>query len=98
MSLEDLTSGKDTLKVMGTTMETSHQTFNYTAPTRSYYYITLEREVILADIMKQRLRLMLGFNVTWYYSGMESDVKYSYKTDLPWMEAFVRNCSNNIPK
>ena len=86
--------------VEDTRLETSQQTFNYSPPTggnfgtASYYYIVLKREVISADLRKQQLTQMPGFQVTWRYSGMEVKSWDFYKNSLKTM-AFIRNCSNN---
>ena len=94
----DLSSGQDTLEVDATKVATSHNIFNYTPPTKTLGYdIHLNRKVIPADVMKQKLSLMPGFRVTWRYSGMEVEPEAEYyNPDYPISMAFVRNSSNNI--
>ena len=101
VSLKDLSSGHDTLYLLGTRDETSHYSHNYTAPTEYTYTTELDREVLPADVMKQKLSQMPGYRVTWHYSGMEVEpwaeyynYKYLYSTTM----AFIRNYSNNIQK
>ena len=92
VSLTDLSSGRDILSGLGR-METSHMTFNYTPPRNRY--ITISRDVIPADVMKQKLYIMPGCRVTWYYSGMEVVPEARYYIDAS-TRAFVRNYFNKI--
>ena len=97
-SMKDLLIGEDKLLVEETRVETSHQTFNYSPPTGGdypYYNIVLKREVILADLRKQQLIQMPGFQVTWHYSGMEVEsLAYYYNSHKLKTMAFIRNSSN----
>ena len=78
-------------------METSHSVYNYTPPnTRYFYAIELHRNVLLADVRKQKLSKMPGYRLTWHYSGMEVEAEAQYR-NKPVTKAFVRNYSNNIP-
>ena len=43
--MTDLSSGEDTLYVAWTRVETSHYSYNYTAPIRSYYWIKLKTSI-----------------------------------------------------
>ena len=88
VSMEDLSSGEDKLSVDSSIVKTPHMSFNFSPPTGKYggrYSIILNRDVLLADVRKQKLDLMPGFRISWRYSGMEveSEVKYHNK-------AFVR--------
>ena len=98
--MKDLSSGEDTLYLEaypnpGTRVETSHQTLNFSPVTigvvHVYYSIG---SVIPADVMKQKLSKMPGFQVTWRYSGMEVKSWDFYKNS-PRTKAFIRTCSNN---
>ena len=89
--MEDLLSGKDTIRVGSTRMDTSHMSFNYTAPSDNEYYISFERKVLPADVRKQKLDRMPGFSVSWHYIEVEPNAR---RVDNN--EAFVRNYSNNI--
>ena len=99
VSMKALSSGRDTLTVAGTRVETSRRSFNFTPPTGEessfapFYTIGLVREVLPEDIMRQKLQTMPGFKVTWHYSGMkvESEVTY-YK--FARTKAFIRNGFN----
>ena len=95
VSLEDLSSGEDKFRVKLTTIMETHRTYNFTPPTDNRYYIELSREVLPADVRKQKLEVMPGFRVSWHYSGIEveSEAKY-YKYSST--RAFVRHYSNNI--
>ena len=67
--------------------------FNYSSPLDSYYYIQLDREVLPADIKKQKLTQMPGFRVSWHYSGnfgMRVEPWAKYLND-DTTKAFVRN-------
>ena len=98
VSLEDLSSGQDTLEVPVTKMMETHRTFNYTPPTNVYYYIQLSRNVLPADVRKQRLDMMPGFRYTWHYSGMEVEPEAKFYNDIHYQStmAFIRHYSNNI--
>ena len=89
MSLEDLSSGRDRLKLKNRRIMETHKTFNYTSPTHdAYYTIELNRRVLLADIRKQKLNLMPGFRYTWHYSGMEVEPEakyYNYAKTRPFV-------------
>ena len=68
--------------------------YNYTAPTGdSDFYIKLRRNVVPADIMKQKLKMMPGFKLKWHYSGLEVNPVATYEN-----KAFIRKCSNFVPK
>ena len=60
-----------------------------------YYAIVLGRNVLLADLRKQKLDQMPGFRVRWHYSGVEVEPWAKYYNDDN-TKAFVRNYSNNI--
>merc|ERR1712218_536936 len=96
--MKDLANGKDTLKVKWTIVETSHMSYNYSPPTEVNYNIQLERDVVPADVMKQKLGQMPGFRVTWHYSGLDVEPEAKYESDNQLM-VVVRNYSNNnMPK
>ena len=100
VSLKGLSSGsQDRLTVYYQIVETSQRSFNYSPP-GTERDISLKREVLPADILKQRLSQMPGFKITWYYSGMdvESSQPYSNALPDPQTRAFVRNYSNIFPK
>ena len=105
VSLEDLSSGEDRLAVEWNPMMETHMTFNYTPPTGGRYgnyEIQLIRDVLPADVRKQKLDMMPGYRVTWYYSGMEvePEARYYNNTRIPYPStmAFVRHYSNNISR
>ena len=97
VSFKDLSSGKDQLHVQDIKMETSHRNYNFSPPSGDQwthrYYAGLNREVLVADITKQKLKLMPGFKVTWNYSNMEVEEVAKYGNDEA-TKAFIRNCSN----
>ena len=100
VSLKDLSSGQDRLSVcrhhtLCTIMETSHKSFEYPLERTEEYFISLERNVNLADVRKQNLSENPGIRFSWDYSGMEVKPEATYR-NYPVTEAFVRNCSNNI--
>ena len=41
-------------------------------------FIQFDREVISADVKRQRLNLMPGFKFSWYYSGMVVEPEETY--------------------
>ena len=112
VSMKDLAGGDDDLVVHGLVVDGnaaeifSNQSYIYTphssvwgTPLREYYEVKLDRQVLPADVKKQKLDLMPGFRLTWRYSGMEvePDTKYyNNNTDNPRTIAFVRNYSNNV--
>ena len=92
VSLED-SSGDDTLEAQGTKVETSHRIFNYSPPNGEpdgMYFISLERKVLPADIMKQKLSKMPGFRVSWLYTGVEVEPEAQYYYEVQ-CRAFIRN-------
>ena len=68
----------------------------FKAPTsQNIQIVRLSRSVTLADIRKQKLSLMPGFRVTWYYSRMElTPLPQCDKADIT--KAFIRNDSNEF--
>ena len=70
--------------------ETGIATRNYTA--LSERYIIFRREVTKEDVSRQNLILMPGFQLNWYYSGIEAIPEPKY-----FNKAFVRN-SNSFHK
>ena len=84
--LKDLTQGMDRLNV-------EWRSKNYTPPTKDRYDIQHLRNVVWADVKKQKLDLMPGVRITWHYSGMEvkPDSKY-YNEDSTRTKAFIRKC------
>ena len=99
VSLRGVASEDDSLSVGGTRVETSYMSFNYSSPLDSYYYIQLDREVLPADIMKQKLTQMPGFRVSWHYSSnlgmrVEPWAKYYNNAYYSITMAFIRKCSN----
>ena len=98
VSLEDLSSGYDGFSVDLIYLMETKRTYNYTPPTSSSYYITLSRDVLPADVKKQKLNVMPGYRVRWRYSGMEvePETRFYNNTDYPSTMAFIRNCSKNI--
>ena len=68
----------------------AHTSENFTAPELWSYYIRLIRAVSGEDVRKQKLNLMPGFRVKWYFSGIEVESVAKYNNKLKTM-AFVRN-------
>ena len=95
VSLGYLSSGGDRLRVGDTPLFDTHRTFNFTPPTHDYYYIQLSREVLPADVRKQKLDMMPGYRVSWHYSSTEVEPEAKYYNDTS-TRAFVRNHFNNI--
>ena len=84
-------------------VETSRAYFNYSVLNgynRPIFFTELSRrDVIPVDIRNQKLTLMPGFRLTWYYSGMEVEswpMGKSNNENSIRNEAFIRYCSNNI--
>ena len=88
LSLKDLTGGTDSLtgQVMQTgqvqiadaddMMVGTHGRHNFSPPNPLFghsYEIRLARQVLSADIRKQKLSLMPGFKISWHYSGMDKE-------------------------
>ena len=98
VSLEDLSSGYDGFSVDLIYLMETKRTYNYTPPTSSSYYITLSRDVLPADVKKQKLNVMPGFRVTWHYTGMEVEpwAQFYNNPYYPSTKAFVRIYSKNI--
>ena len=61
---------------------------NYTLTSqRESKSIYLQRNVITADILKQKLNWMPGFRLRWYYSGLEVEAEALYYKQN---KAFIR--------
>ena len=91
VSMTDLSSGgEDSLKVVNTRVDTSHTSFNYTAPSQHHYDIRLDRKVLPADVIKQKLSMMPGFRLRWHYFGKEVESRAKW-ADEENTKAFVRN-------
>ena len=94
LSLKDLSSGQDTLSVDGLgdiKAERTHVSYNYTPALETapnYRNIKLSREVLSAEIRKQKLDLMPEFKFTWHYTGMEVVEPWAIFYD--YNKAFVR--------
>ena len=76
---------------------TSYMSFNHSPTARAVrngYVILFERVAIPGDVIKQRLKTMPGFKVTWRYSGTEVEPKATYR-ETKFKNTFVRNYSNN---
>ena len=80
VSLEDLSSGQDKFVVRG--MGRTQSSHNLTPPTQGDYYQFLDREAIPADVRKQKLDVMPGFRVRWWYSGMDVEPEAKYYNGL----------------
>ena len=105
ISMEDLTNGKDSVSFYGRgakviDAEIRNIAKNYTPPGEKRS-IALQRKVSLEDVKKQKLQVMPGLKVTWYYSGtyVESGSKLQDYSRLEIAKAYCRNgSSNNIHK
>ena len=97
VSIKDMSSGQDTLSVDFRTVKTSHKSFNFSLDDyfpSDYYQILFRRDVLPADVTKQKLELMPGFKATWHYSGdvkVEPEARYYNRN-----KAFIRYYSNHI--
>ena len=84
--------------VHNTRVEISQKSYNYSPLTEDMYPMLFRRQVLMADVRKQKLSLMPGFRFTWHYSGMEVESEatfYNDTTRYPNTMAFIRNSSNN---
>ena len=69
--------------------ETNNIVKNYTPPVTVDFWgkelenpwITLERTVAMHDVRKQNLKLMPGFQISWYYTGIEVEPPAEYRND-----------------
>ena len=98
VSLEDLSSGADTVSVLSTIMMEAHRTYNFTPPTDSSNNFVLRRDVLPADVRKQKLDVMPELSYTWHYSGVkvEPEAIYYNSTWYPSTMAFVGHYSSYI--
>ena len=99
LSLTDLSSGEDKLRVGSVNVDTTHGSYNYTAQESDLYAIYLQRKVLPVDVRKQQLNLMPGFKITWHYSGMEVEPEAKYLNGhnlYKSTKAFIRNGSKNF--
>ena len=62
---------------------------NYTPPKYFSRYIRVSRSVSSEDVEEQKLSLMPGFRLTWWYAGEEVSLVRKYKDDK-WNKQFVR--------
>ena len=90
VQLKDLSAGQDKMLITNTNVEKLPNGQNFTPP-GWYQWAKLERTVKVSDVRKQKLRMMPGFKLSWYYSGMKVDsyAKYNGSYNI----AFTRNCS-----
>ena len=80
-------------------VEKNHILKNYTSPKR--VQLTLRRKVSIANVKKEKLAMMSGFKVKWYYSGINIRPENIYSGTGPddvylwgfgvYTQAFVRN-------
>ena len=96
ISMKDLSTGEDLVNFgwrddLKDDVTRYSRNYTLTVPRQSKS-IYLMRNVIAADIMKQKLNWMPGFRLTWYYSGLEVDAEALYYHQN---KAFIRNGSIN---
>ena len=72
-------------------MGTSPKSYNYSPLTDDSYPMVFSRQVLLADVIKQKLSLMPGFKFTWHFSGMEVESAKANFLDYGYTIAFIRN-------
>ena len=101
VSLADLSSGEDTLKVVNTVIPVDrrgrklNKTVSKSPLTNEEYKIQGTRdEVLPADVRKQNLKLMPGFRLSWYYSGMKVEPEAQYFNSSA-TKVFIRKGSIN---
>ena len=78
LTMTDLSSGKDEFKVGSTVIDDNarNMTEIYETTRPSYELISLKREeVSMDDVSKMAIKLMPGFKLTWYYTGMDGNVR-----------------------
>ena len=70
-SMKDLSSGYDKFRYNGLEFDTELNTFakNYTPPPTWIPLMITKRKVSKVDIENLNMKVMPGFNITWYYSG-----------------------------
>ena len=76
--------------------DTKNITNIFTPPPRYGASTQLMRKVLPEDVRKMNMKLMPGFNLTWYYTGsgvVEPEAHYQKDTST---KAFVRNSSKLI--
>ena len=62
-------------------VDVTNFSLNFTPPADVEYKLMLNREVSLADVKKQTLNLMPGFEFSWFYTGMKAQPKPIYQND-----------------
>ena len=105
VSMTHLTRGNDRITFNYQQLDTSSNVRkNYTPPLeedtqKEHHHISLSRSVIQIDLENQKLETMPGFNLTWYYSGIdnESMTDALYENDS-LTKAFVRNVSTILQR
>ena len=72
ISLINLPTGEDIFKFQSEEIGMNHFFKNFTPP-KFIKTLTVRRRAPMAEIMNQRLKLMPGFRVTWFYSGIAEE-------------------------
>ena len=99
VSLTDISSGQDTFTVYwydDPYTEKANIFKNLTAP-GEYIFTKYYRDVTMADVEKQDLNKMPGFQLSWYYSGIDiEEVVPEHRYDDIYLNGrFARNRSNS---
>ena len=90
--ITDLSTGQDALYDITYDDIITDISKNYTPPAPrfgSYQFLQFDRNVVMRDVRKQKLKLMPGFRLTWLYSGMEVEQEARYHDDN-FTNSFVR--------
>ena len=102
--MTELTRGKDRISFNYQQLDTSSFVGkNYTPPLKNVaqnkHYLSFSRTVIQTDVENQKLNTMPGFNLTWFYSGIDNDSMTDalYENDS-LTKAFVRNVSTILQR
>ena len=102
VAMTELTRGKDRITFNYQQLETkSYVRKNYRPPLeeetqKMHHHISLSRSVIKKDKENQNLDTMPGFNLTWYYSGIDNEIEsmtVALFVNDSLSKAFVRNIS-----
>ena len=93
VAMKDL-SGEDDLSVYVDNLndDITQISKNFTPPKAYSYDVSFKRRVTLEDIRRQKLYMMPGFRLKWFYSGLDEGLTGVFHDDI-MTKTFVRNSS-----
>ena len=93
ISIKELSTGDSSFNFEeNLDVDVTHVIKNFTPPEQYSYSVTSIRKVSREDVLKQKLQLMPGFRISWYYTGIATQPIFKY-SDYGITPAFVRNGS-----